>query len=331
MTTVGECGEDGVLARIGPLLARGEHTVLGPGDDCAVVTPHGDLAITTDVVCEGQHFRREWSSGADVGERAVAQNLADVVAMGARPLGLVVGLALPADTPVEWVSEFARGLNRRAQEMGVGIEGGDLTSTNGPLIVSVSAYGDLSGMAPVLRSGAKVGDAVVIAGTLGHSRTGLELYRRGLIGPDGDLTVEEASSQQRACAARCAAIYRAPRPPLRDALQAAKVLHAMMDVSDGLARDAQRMARASEVSLAFQSELLAPFVDDVAECDQLCISSAWDRIMTGGEDHAFLATCDSGAIPAGFVPVGTVVERRDSWVSLDGRALEGTLGWESLS
>ncbi|WP_250448680.1 AIR synthase related protein, partial [Actinotalea sp. C106] len=109
--TVADLGEDALLARIFPLLPSSASTLLGPGDDAAVLAaPDGRVVVSTDVLVEGRHFRRAWSSGYDVGWRAAVQNLADVAAMGARPTGLVVALVAPGDLPVEWALGLARGL-----------------------------------------------------------------------------------------------------------------------------------------------------------------------------------------------------------------------------
>ena len=176
---VGDLSEEELLAVITPLLPRGPQTPVGTGDDCAVLSfPDSRTAVSTDVLVEGRHFRTDWSTGRDVGARAAAQNLADAAAMGARPVALVVGLVMPASTPVGWVRDFARGLAQGCEPCGAGVVGGDLSSGDS-LIVSVTVLGDLEGRAPVLRSGARPGDAVVHVGTLGRSAAGLALLSAG--------------------------------------------------------------------------------------------------------------------------------------------------------
>ncbi|WP_227712863.1 thiamine-phosphate kinase [Nanchangia anserum] len=326
-----ELGEDGVLALISDVLTSAPTTIVGPGDDCAVLEVTGPVVATTDVLVEGEHFVQDWSSPYDIGERAAAQNLADVAAMGAHPSALVVGMALPGHAAGEWVRECARGLADRARAIGAGIEGGDLTRSRGGIVISVTALGDLRGRTPVLRSGARVGDAIVIAGTLGMSRTGFELYDAGRMTPTG--LAEEATSEKpvRELAEACAAVFRAPNPPLHTAIGAAARLHAMMDVSDGLARDCQRIARASGVSMCLDSTLLAPDCQRVAPLDELCRSTAWSRVLRGGEDHAFVATCAPDAIPTGFRIIGSVESASGIDVSVDSQPLTGPLGWESLA
>ena len=123
---VADLGEAGILARITPLLPSGRDVLVGPGDDCAVLAaPDGRYCVSTDVLVEGRHFRTGWMSAQQVGRRAAAQNLADVAAMGAVPVALVVGLVLPGDTPVSWVTDLARGQGRACAPLGVGVVGGD--------------------------------------------------------------------------------------------------------------------------------------------------------------------------------------------------------------
>ena len=204
---VGDLSEEELLALITPLLPRAAQTPVGSGDDCAVLFfPDARTAVSTDVLVEGHHFRTEWSTGRDVGERAAAQNLADAAAMGARPVALVVGLVMPPTTPVAWVRDFAEGLARGCEPCGAGVVGGDLSGGES-LIVAVTVLGDLEGRAPVLRSGAHPGDLVVYAGTLGRSAAGLALLSAGK---------QTAAEQYRDLSQvrDCLAAFRAPTPAL---------------------------------------------------------------------------------------------------------------------
>ena len=171
--------EEALLARIFPLLPTAPTTLVGPGDDCAVVAaPDGRYVVSTDVLVEDRHFRRRWSSGYDVGWRAAVQNLADVVSMGARPAALVVSLVMPGDLPVDWVTGLARGLADACTPLGAAVVGGDLSGGD-QVVVAVTVHGDLEGREPVLRSGARPGDVVALAGSLGRSAAGLALLDAG--------------------------------------------------------------------------------------------------------------------------------------------------------
>ncbi|PZF54996.1 thiamine-phosphate kinase [Curtobacterium sp. MCSS17_008] len=310
--TVGETGELAVLDRIVRRLPSGA-PVLGPGDDCAVVAaPDGRFVVTTDMMVHGPDFRWAWSSPSDVGWKAAATNLSDVAAMGAEPTGLVIALAAPPDTPVAVLEAFADGVSDAVDALapGCGVVGGDL-STSATFTVSVTAFGDLGGRRPVLRSGARVGDVLAVSGELGRAARGLaRLFRDG---------VDEHGEPSRAATAASGADadpdvdrQRRPVPPIADGPTAADAgATAMLDLSDGLAIDAGRLARASRVSLA---------LDDVPPLDTLALH--------GGEDHGLLATFPPGtALPGGFRRIGEVLERLDADLVRGGEPVP-TTGWD---
>jgi thiamine-monophosphate kinase len=162
--TVAELGEFGLIAAIQELLPPDPAPLLGVGDDAAVVSaPDRRVVATTDLLVEGRHFRRDWSSPRDVGIKAAAQNLADIAAMGAVPTALLVGIATPGELPVDWALEFVRGLVAESQRAGAPIVGGDVTGADA-LVLAITALGDLAGLAPVTRAGARPGDVVAVAG-----------------------------------------------------------------------------------------------------------------------------------------------------------------------
>ena len=139
---------------------------VGPGDDAAVVAmPDGRVVVTTDMLVEGRHFRLDWSTPHDVGRKAIAQNAADVESMGASTTAFVVAFGAPQDTSVAQVQELGDGMWLEAGQFGAGIVGGDLVASP-QWVISVTALGDLAGRAPVLRSGARPGSAVAVAGSL---------------------------------------------------------------------------------------------------------------------------------------------------------------------
>ena len=165
--TLGGIGEAAVLARIFPRLPAAASALLGPGDDSAVVAaPDGRFVVTTDMMIHGPDFRLAWSTPHDLGWKAAASNLADIAAMGAVPTALVVAIAAPADSPVSLLEGIADGLLDACEALapGCGVVGGDL-SVSATLTIAVTAFGDLEGRAPVLRSGASAGDVVAVAGT----------------------------------------------------------------------------------------------------------------------------------------------------------------------
>ena len=311
---VGDLSEEELLAIITPFLPSAAQTPVGTGDDCAVVSfTDARTVVSTDVLVEGHHFRTEWSTGRDVGERAAAQNLADAAAMGARPVALVVGLVMPPTTPVTWVRDFAQGLAQGCEPCGADVVGGDLSGGES-LVVSVTVLGDLEGRAPVLRSGARPGDLVVHAGALGRSAAGLALLSAGsqivaAAEQDGDPTQAGA----------CLAAFRAPTPALAAGPALADAgATSMMDVSDGLLRDAGRIARASGVVIDLDDPGNLPdmsFLEPVAALvaggrGPAAHSLARGWLLTGGEDHGMLATVPPEAaerLPADAVVIGRVL------------------------
>src|SRR5215218_7890817 len=159
--TVRVVGEFGVIGRVLAQAGTARATQVGPGDDAAVLrTPDGRVVATTDVLVEGRHFRRDWSSAEDIGHKAAAANLADVAAMGGVATALLVGLACPPNTQTSWLEGVAAGLAAECAPLGAAVVGGDTVAAaadSGSVVISVTALGDLGGRTPVLRSGARPG------------------------------------------------------------------------------------------------------------------------------------------------------------------------------
>lgn len=314
---VADLTEQDLLDRIFPHLPVGSRTLVPPGDDAAVVTaPDGRFVVTCDVLVEDVHFRRRWSTGQDVGRRAAMQNLADVVAMGARPVALVVGLVTPGATPVSWVEGLARGLGDACRPLDVGVVGGDLSS--GPVVmVSITAHGDLEGRAAVRRSGARAGDVVAYAGRCGWSAAGLALLTAERPDVDPGLVAD----------------HRSPEPVLAAGPDAARAgATAMMDVSDGLLRDGRRLARASGVTLDLDDVRVAFAADArrlAAAADALDADVA-EWLLTGGEDHGLLATFPAGVpLPEPFRRIGVVSTRSADLVRVGGEPPRAAgSGWD---
>jgi thiamine-monophosphate kinase len=290
--TARDVGEFGLIARVIDRLAQSPAVLLGPGDDAAVVaTPDGRVVATTDVLVEGVHFRREWSSGYDVGRKAAAANLADIAAMGARGTALLVGLAAPADLPVAWSLELTDGLRDEADVVGASVVGGDVVRSD-TLVISVTALGDLDGRQPVTRAGARAGDVVVLAGELGRSAAGLDQLAAGK--REGDLVDA----------------HRRPTPPyaLGPVLAIAGAT-SMCDVSDGLVADLGHIARASGVHID--------------------LDAADEQFLTGGEDHALVATMPADVpLPDGVRVIGRVTAG-EAVVTVAGGDAPG--GWDHFA
>ncbi|ACZ31301.1 thiamine-monophosphate kinase [Xylanimonas cellulosilytica DSM 15894] len=333
---VRDLDESGLLARIVPLLPTGAATLVGPGDDAAVVAaPDGRYVVSTDVLVEDFHFRHRWSTGYDVGVRAAAQNLADVAAMGGRPTALVVGLAMPGDLEVAWVEGLARGLADACSPVGAAVVGGDL-SGGSVVMVSVAVHGDLGGRPPVLRSGARPGDVVAHAGVRGRSAAGLALLEAGAASP-GDGAPGAAGPL-----APFVTGFLRPAPPLDQGPAAnAAGATAMLDVSDGLLRDAGRIAAASGVVVDLERGALQPYVaellpaaaalgDAADRASDRALARALTWVLAGGEDHGLLATFPPDVtLPDGFTRLGAVRPADPAaGVTLDGMPPQTSPGWD---
>jgi thiamine-monophosphate kinase len=363
---VGELGELAVLDRVTRRLPPGDPEV-GPGDDCAVVAaPDGRFVVTTDMMVHGPDFRWAWSSPEDVGWKAAVTNLSDVAAMGAVPTGMVVAIAAPQDTPVAVLEGVADGFRLAVAALApdCGVVGGDL-STSSAFTLAVTAFGDLRGRAPVLRSGARPGDVLAVSGELGPAARGLaRLFRDGVDDdgePDAARVVASGADSDPDVARQ-----RRPVPPVVDGpLAAAAGATAMLDLSDGLAIDAGRRARASGVSLRLD-ERAAPapasapgaavsvndgapggptsgpasadgtaggtLLDGAALLDGPALSDGPVLLdgpaLHGGEDHGLLATFPADVtLPGGFRRIGTVLSRGEHDL-VRGGSVVPTTGWD---
>jgi thiamine-monophosphate kinase len=318
--TLANLGESESLARTIGKLIQGEYAIVGPGDDAAVVASgDGRFVVTTDTMMEGHDFKLEWSSGFDLGFKAIASNVADVAAMGAKPTALVVAIALPGDTHITWLEDFADGLNAGLTQLapGASVVGGDLARAD-QVVISVTAHGDLEGLEPVLRSGAKPGDILAVAGTLGKAAAGLSLLQSEIA--DAKNAFDELVS-----------IQLRPMPPVPAGVLANKAgATAMLDVSDGLAKDASRIAKASGVTVQIDKSALLGF-EAVLELAALRLEvTPEDWVLFGGEDHSLLATFPEGAnIPKEFKPIGRILPASDVLVLLDDLELQAS-GWDSI-
>jgi thiamine-monophosphate kinase len=310
--TVGELGEVGLIDAITARLTTSPAVVLGPGDDAAVIAaPDARMVASTDLLVEGRHFRRAWSEPADVGHRAAAANQADIAAMGAVPTALLVGLALPADLPTAWVTALADGLHDECVSAGAVIVGGDVVR-NDTLVISVTALGSLEGREAVTRSAAVPGDLVAVAGRLGWAAAGLAVLSRGFRSPR--ILVDA---------------HRRPAPPYAEGPRAAALgATAMTDVSDGLLADLGHIALASGVLVEVSSDAFH-VPQEFQDTARALNADPMDWLLTGGDDHALVATFPPDVdLPMAWSVVGRV--REGEGVLVDGQPYGGAGGWQSF-
>ncbi len=311
--TLAEVGEFPLIATITEGLSLGADVRVGPGDDAAVLATGDAVATSVDVLVEGVHFRRDWSEARDVGRKAVAVNVADIEAIGARATGLLVGFSAPSDLPLGWVLDFAEGLAQESQAAGVSLLGGDMTRAR-DITVAVTAMGQLDGRDPVLRSGARPGDVVAIHGRLGWAAAGLAVLGKGFRSPRAVVEahrVPQISYGAGAVAARAGAT-------------------SMIDISDGLLADLGHVAQASKVLIDLRRdafELPEPLQAVAAATG----SDPYTFVFTGGDDHALAATFPSPvAVPAGWLVVGAAGFADDDHpgVVMDGAVWESPAGFD---
>lgn len=314
--TLADVSEGELLRQIFPFFPASPALSVGPGDDAAVLLTGPTTVATTDSMIRGRDWLDEWSTAGDVATKLLTQNLADIAAMGATSTAVLVSLVADPTTGLDWVVEFARVLGDRASAAGVVVAGGDLSSAPaGVLMVSVTALGDLGERQPVLRSGARAGDAIAVNGSLGRSAAGLALLQGG-----ADPTAV-ADGIPRSCLAH----HLRPVAPLAAGPEAARAgATAMIDLSDGLLRDGHRIAAASGVRLA-----LSPIglYDDHASLEPVVGDAAWECVLAGGEEHSLLATFP-GSVPDGWRTIG-VVEAGEG-VTLDG-VVQAARGWDHFA
>lgn len=305
-------GEFVVIDRLVAGRKQPDAVTVGPGDDAAVVAaPDGRTVVSTDMLVEGRHFRLDWSSPHAVGRKAIAQNAADIEAMGAVPTAFVVAFGAPGDTPAASSVELADGMWEEARLFGAAIVGGDLVSAP-QWVISVTALGDLDGRAPVLRSGAHPGDTVAVTGVLGRSAAGFALCDNDIDGFD---------ALRRA--------HLTPEPPYGQGQAAAdNGARAMTDVSDGLIADLGHIAHASGVGVNVSTASLAVDREALSEAADAVGVDPWTWVLGGGEDHALVATFP-GAPPKGWRSIGTVLDGPPR-VLVDGEQWAGKPGWQSF-
>ncbi len=311
--TLADVGEFGLIAALSGRFEQGEQVYVGPGDDAAVVrTPKGHVVVSTDLLVEGRHFRRDWAPAHDIGRKAAASNLSDINAMGGVAHSLTVGLAAPADLPAQWVLDLADGIAEEAGLVGASVIGGDLTLAK-EVVIAVTVLGTCV-VAPVRRDGAEPGDVVAIAGRQGWAAAGLAVLARGFRSPR-----------------KLVEAYQRPDPPYAAGpLAAESGATAMIDVSDGLLADLGHIADDSGVAIDIRRDAF-----ELAEPMQAVGSALgvdpMEFILGGGEDHAIVATFPSDiTLPEGFTAIGKVSSPGEDGVvvTVDGASYDGPTGWK---
>ena len=303
-TTVGELGEAGILQLLHTSyqgLTTGEG-VIGPGDDAAVIpAPGGKFVIATDAMNEGHHFLRDWPSGVtdngySTGWKLAAQNLSDMNDMGAVASSVSVSLAMPTTTPAAWVFHFGRGIANACHWLGAPqtvISGGDLTRAD-TLATAITATANLVAD-PVLRTASEdlAGFQLIHTGNVGMSHAGF------MVASQGD------RNQLRRDELQALRLFLRPRPPLDQGPQVAGIVSAMMDVSDSIYTDADRLATANNLYAHIDPDWVAHKSARVQSIADRYDADATQWVLTGGEDYGLLAVLNPERdLPAGWEIIG---------------------------
>ncbi len=268
------------------LIARYFAPMAGPAglgllDDAALLRPGRgyEVVVTVDALVAGVHFFPD-DPPASIGWKALAVNLSDLAAKGAKPDGFVLTLALPRGWTEGWLADFATGLARLATEAGCPLIGGDTVSTPGPLTISITAFGTVPAGRMVARSGAKPGDVVLVSGSIGDGALGLSVH-----GPDKPAWVSALQAQDRAFLAD-RYLHPRPRLALSEALQ--RHASAAMDVSDGLVGDLAKLLKASAAGA--EIDLDAVPLSGPARAAVMADPALTELAWTGGDDYEILCT-----------------------------------------
>ena len=266
-----DLGEFPFLRRLRDRLPTDHRVLLGVGDDCAAVTLPGTTVLTTDAMVEGVHFRPEWTTLTTLGEKAFAINASDIIAMGGEPTFALLSLGVPQETEVEDLDTFFDGFLRAANDCGATLIGGNMSAAP-CLMISVTLMGQTS-HGVITRAGAKVGDDLYITGTLGDAALGLRMLRERR----ADSSAEHVKGRF-----LCPTI----RFSVSRELAARHLVHAMIDVSDGLLQDLGHLCEASHVGAVVDAPALP-----LSLAYQIMLGkNHWETALTGGEDYELLFT-----------------------------------------
>ncbi|MBI4477756.1 MAG: thiamine-phosphate kinase [Acidobacteria bacterium] len=311
--TVGELGELGLIARIKARLPESAPGILvGPGDDAAVMERcrGEELAITTDALVDGVHFDRSFVPLDAVGYRALAVNLSDLAAMGARPLTCVLSLGLPARTELAAIDRFLDGFLALASQFGVTLAGGNISNSPNVLFVDVTAIGSVRRRRILARRGARPGDDLWVSGEIGAAAAGLEWLRERRDSGFGRLRSHDQTertsaslaearsaeagvrdSEEEAEFSRCIERFLRPEPRVRlgRALASHRAASSCIDLSDGLGDAVRQLCAASGVGAALEADAL-PIAPPARRWFESHGQPAIDRAIAGGDDYELLFT-----------------------------------------
>ena len=274
--TLQQLGEFGTISHLQKSLALRDGVRVGIGDDAAVLDALSCPVVTCDCLVEDVHFRRDWMTPRQLGCKALVVNVSDIAAMKARPVAAFVTLALSARDDLHFVEELYAGLEEVAREYNFSVAGGDTSRSTGGLMLSITLVGESK--MPVLRSGAQDGDILLVTGTLGDSAAGLAILQN----PDSARALDDETRNF------LIARHLEPTPRLREISSLPNgIVHAALDLSDGLAGDARHIAKCSALDLHIETALI-PLSTQCLRAAQISEHRVLDWALGGGEDYELL-------------------------------------------
>jgi len=323
--SLGSIGERAYVHRLRARVPATAGVVVGLGDDAAAVETGPLVLVTTDALVEDVHFRREQSPPRLLGRKALSVNLSDLAAMGGVGRYAVVSLCLPPALPTEWVDALYDGLLERAAEAGVAIVGGNLSATGGGIVVDVTLLGEAEAGRLLRRSGARPGDCIAVTGTLGKAAAGVQLLSDGARLDDelGLTTAGRWEGSPEPVIVGCLRAQLDPQPPLglARAIGERGLVHAAMDLSDGLSSDLPEMCAESRVRAVVDAGAL-PIDAAAAVVARARGKEPRSLALHGGEDYQLL-------LAVGAEELHELVALARVWtieVSVVGAFLEGEPG-----
>lgn len=298
--TVSSLGERALVARLRSRITEVPGVQVGIGDDCALVETPSATLLTTDTMVEGIHFDRALTPARLLGRKALSANLSDIGAMSGVPRYALINLCLPLDCPVDFFDGLYEGLIERAAEVGVGIVGGNLSATPGPITIAITLVG--VGDRPILRKGVKVGDLVVVTGGLGAAAEGLRLLKEGVRLADDGMVINTGiwTPSSEVPLARCVRAQLDPTPPLafaRAMSETEGTVRAMMDLSDGLSMDLIRLCAENSVGAVIDPKAV-PVDPAVAMIERARGGDPLPLALHGGEDYQLLMAVSPDSLDA---------------------------------
>lgn len=298
MRQIKDIGEFRLIERITRPPHDTDTVVVGIGDDAAVLkTTDGLQVATTDCLVEGDHFRRDWFTPFQIGRKAIESNVSDIAAMGGIPRYVLVSLALPRTLDVAFVEQLYEGMWKSCDNYSLDIVGGNMTHAEA-IMISLTVLGIVDDQCLCLRSDAQPGDAIGVIGSLGYGGAGLRVLQEHLKGYDP--VVKR---------------YLEPQAYLAEARKCAPVVHAMIDVSDGLASEVGHICRASCCGARlFQDKI--PLDKEILSVGEALNEDPYGYIMYGGEDFSLVFTAPEQVVhQCGGVVIGEITKGKKLYLS----------------